>query len=56
MKIALVTDTHAGVRGDSDTFAKYQYKFGYDVFIPYLQANNINNIIHLGSEINKSSL
>jgi DNA repair exonuclease SbcCD nuclease subunit len=48
MKIALVTDTHAGVRGDSDTFAKYQYKFWYDVFIPYLRENNISNIIHLG--------
>ena len=48
MKIALCSDTHAGVRGDSDTFAKYQYLFWYDVFIPYLEANNINNIIHLG--------
>lgn len=48
MKIALVTDTHAGVRGDSDTFAKYQHKFWYDVFIPYLRENNISNIIHLG--------
>ena len=48
MKIALITDTHAGVRGDSDTFAQYQYKFWYDVFIPYLESNNINDIIHLG--------
>jgi len=48
MRIALVTDTHAGVRGDSDTFAKYQHKFWYDVFMPYLRANNIKDIIHLG--------
>ena len=48
MKIALVADTHAGVRGDSDTFAQYQYKFWYDEFVPYLRSNNIKNIIHLG--------
>ena len=48
MKIALVTDTHAGVRGDSETFAQYQYKFWYDVFIPYLRTNNIKHIVHLG--------
>ena len=48
MKIAILGDTHAGVRGDSDTFAKYQHKFWYDVFIPYLRENNINDIIHLG--------
>ena len=47
MKIALVTDTHAGVRNDSDTFADYQYKFWYDVFFPYLEEHNINHIIHL---------
>jgi len=48
MKIALVTDTHAGVRGDSDTFANYQYKFWYELFVPYLREHNIKNIIHLG--------
>ena len=48
MKIALVTDTHAGVRGDSDTFAQYQYKFWYELFVPYLREHNIKNIIHLG--------
>ena len=48
MKIALVTDTHAGVRADSDTFAEYQYKFWYDVYFPYLDDHNIKDIIHLG--------
>jgi predicted phosphodiesterase len=48
MRVALVTDSHAGVRGDSDTFADYQYKFWYDVFFPYLEQNNISDIIHLG--------
>ena len=48
MKIALVTDTHAGVRGDSDTFADYQEKFWYDVFFPSLEEHGIKQIVHLG--------
>jgi DNA repair exonuclease SbcCD nuclease subunit len=48
MKIALVTDTHVGVRGDSDTFADYQDKFWYGIFFPYLEENGITDIIHLG--------
>ena len=48
MKIAIVTDTHAGVRGDSDTFADYQEMFWYDVFFPYLEENDIKQIVHLG--------
>ena len=48
MKIALVTDTHAGVRGDSDTFMKYQEKFWYKTFFPYLEKHGIDTIIHLG--------
>lgn len=48
MKIALVTDTHAGIRGDSDTFAAYQEKFWYEQFFPYLEKHKIKSIIHLG--------
>ena len=48
MKIALVTDTHAGIRGDSDTFMEYQEKFWDNVFFPYLEEHEIDTIIHLG--------
>ena len=48
MKIALVTDTHAGIRGDSDTFAEYQERFWYEQFFPYLEEHGIKSIIHLG--------
>jgi len=48
MKIALVTDTHAGIRGDSDTFAAYQERFWYEQFFPYLEKHKIKSIIHLG--------
>jgi len=48
MKIALLTDTHYGVRNDSVTFAGFQNKFFYEVFLPYLKENRITEVIHLG--------
>ena len=53
MKIALITDTHFGVRSDSPAFAKYQYKFYDDIFFPYLEKNNIKNLIHLGDTVDR---
>jgi len=47
-RIALITDTHFGVRNDSRTFSKYFEKFYDNVFFPYLEENNIKTIIHLG--------
>ena len=48
MKIAILNDTHCGVRNSSDIFLDYQGKFYSDVFFPYLKENNIKHIIHLG--------
>lgn len=48
MKIALITDTHYGVRGDSTTVLDYQKKFTDNVFFPYLKNHNIKHVIHLG--------
>lgn len=48
MKIALLNDTHCGIRGSSEIFINYQEKFYTDVFFPYLIENDINHIIHLG--------
>lgn len=48
MKIAVISDTHCGVRNSSDIFIEYQEKFYNEVFFPYLLENNIKNIIHLG--------
>ena len=48
MKIALITDTHFGGRGDSPVFSEYIGRFYKEVFFPYLKDNKINNIIHLG--------
>jgi len=48
MKIAILNDTHCGIRNSSDIFMDYQEKFYRDVFFPYLLENDIKQIIHLG--------
>jgi len=48
MKIAIITDTHAGVRGDSPTFLDIQEKFFQKVFFPELEKRNIDTVLHLG--------
>lgn len=48
MKIALITDTHAGVRNDAEHFADYQEKFYSNVFFPTLEREEIDVIIHGG--------
>lgn len=48
MKIAILNDTHCGIRNSSDIFIKYQERFYEEVFFPYLLENNIEKIIHLG--------
>lgn len=48
MKIAILNDTHCGIRNSSDIFMDYQEAFYRDVFFPYLLENNITQILHLG--------
>jgi DNA repair exonuclease SbcCD nuclease subunit len=48
MKIAILNDTHCGVRNSSEIFMNYQEEFYRDIFFPYLKFNNITNIFHLG--------
>ena len=48
MKIALLNDTHCGVRNNNQMFAEYQGRFYNEIFFPYLDKHNIKNIIHLG--------
>ena len=48
MKIALLNDTHFGVRNDSEAFRNYQLGFYNEIFFPYLQENNIKTLVHLG--------
>lgn len=48
MKIALITDTHIGARNDAIVFSNYFLDFFEQDFLPYLDDNGIDTIIHLG--------
>jgi predicted phosphodiesterase len=48
MKIAIINDTHAGVKNGSDVFLDYSQRFYENTFFPYLLENDIKKIIHLG--------
>jgi DNA repair exonuclease SbcCD nuclease subunit len=53
MKIALITDTHWGVRNDNIAFMDNSKKFLDTVFFPYLDANNIRTVVHLGDLVDR---
>jgi len=48
MKLAILNDTHCGVRNSSDIFIDYQRRFYEDVFFPELKRRGITHIVHLG--------
>ncbi|MGZ4849795.1 MAG: metallophosphoesterase [Candidatus Bathyarchaeia archaeon] len=48
MKIALLSDTHWGVRNDHPAFLDNTKLFLDNVFFPYIDSNNIEGIIHPG--------
>jgi DNA repair exonuclease SbcCD nuclease subunit len=48
MKIAILGDTHFGMRGDSLAFHALYSKFYKEVFFPYLLNNGITTIFQLG--------
>ena len=51
-KIALITDTHAGVRNDNPAFQSYQKKC-YEWFFKHISSLGIEFIIHLGDIYDK---
>jgi len=53
MKIAILNDTHFGVRNDSPAFMKYQNKFYNEIFFPYLKEHNIGTLVHLGDVVDR---
>lgn len=48
MKVALITDSHYGVRKGNETFLNSQIRFFKEQFIPELKQAGIDTIIHLG--------
>jgi DNA repair exonuclease SbcCD nuclease subunit len=53
MKIALITDTHWGVRNDNVAFMDNSKKFLDEVFFPYLDNNNVFTVVHLGDLVDR---
>jgi len=48
VKIAILNDTHCGIRNSSEVFLENARKFYSEVFFPYCQENGIKQIVHLG--------
>ena len=48
MKLAILNDTHLGIRNSSDVFLDNAEKFYSNVLFPYLLEHNIKHIVHLG--------
>jgi len=53
MKIALITDTHWGVRNDNAAFLNNSKIFLDNIFFPYLDKNGIDTVIHLGDIVDR---
>jgi DNA repair exonuclease SbcCD nuclease subunit len=53
MKIALITDTHWGVRNDHLAFLDNNKRFLDEVFFPYLDLHRIGSVIHLGDLVDR---
>lgn len=53
MKVAIVTDTHFGIRGDSQTMLAHQEKFFKEVFFPTCQEHKIKHVIHPGDLVDR---
>lgn len=48
MKVAILGDTHFGVRNDNQAFHDYFERFYADVFFPHLKQHGITHIVQLG--------
>ena len=48
MKIAVINDTHCGVRNSSEIFLDNAEDFWSETFFPYLKEHGIKRIIHMG--------
>ena len=56
MKIAVINDTHFGIRSDSVSFHRYFEYFYEKEFFPYLEKHKIKHIIHQGDIVDGSLL
>jgi predicted phosphodiesterase len=52
-KVAIIADTHWGIRGDNTLFMDMTKSFLDNVFFPSLQKHNIDTVVHLGDLVDK---
>jgi len=48
MKVAILNDSHFGLKNSADVFIDYTERFFRDIFFPHCVAHDIRHIIHLG--------
>lgn len=48
MKVAVLNDTHCGIRNSSEIFLENARQFYSEIFFPYCKENGIEQILHLG--------
>lgn len=53
MKIAIITDTHWGVRNDNVAFMDNSRLFLDTIFFPYIDDNKISTVFHLGDIVDR---
>lgn len=53
MKVAIITDTHAGARSDQVSFHQHMHWFYQHVFFPALIERNIKRVFHLGDLLDR---
>jgi predicted phosphodiesterase len=53
LKVALITDTHHGIRNDAAPFLDMTKKFLDDVFFPTLEEHDIQEVVHLGDILDR---
>ena len=53
MRLALITDTHYGIRNDNSNFLDNNKLFLDNVFFPYIDRENIGAVIHLGDLVDR---
>ena len=53
MKIALITDTHWGIRNDNVSFLNNNKRFLDEIFFKYIDDNSITSVVHLGDLVDR---
>lgn len=52
-KVAIITDTHWGARGDSLTFMRHFTRFYENTFFPTLDEKGIRHVLHMGDVVDR---